>query len=260
MAQVKLSKLNQSVEKVLQIIELMAREGRPMRLQDIAEGCGMPASTALRMVNTLLVYGYINQDPQSLRYSLTLKFTQIGSMVCTQVSLRDIAHPLLAELSRECREASCLAVEEDRELVYTDVQDGPDSMLKIMQRIGKRAPLHCTGIGKLLLLNYTEEQLDAYIADKGLPAFTAHTLTTKAALVKRLNEVREQGYALDDEECELGARCLAAPIRDYTGQIVAGVSISGPISRMTMEHIRALAPVVLGTAGQISKALAYQSL
>ena len=78
--------------------------------------------------------------------------------------------------------------------------------------------------------------------------------------MKRLNEVREQGYALDDEECELGARCLAAPIRDYTGQIVAGVSISGPISRMTMEHIRALAPVVLGTAGQISKALAYQSL
>ena len=148
----KLSKLNQSVEKVLQIIEIMAHERQPMRLQDVAAGCGMPASTVLRMLNTLLVYGYVNQDPHSLRYSLSLKFAQIGSRVCEQVSLRDIVHPLLAELSRECREASCLAIEEDMEVVYTDVVDGPDSMLKIMQRIGKRAPMHSTGIGKLLLL------------------------------------------------------------------------------------------------------------
>ena len=178
----KLSKLNQSVEKVLQIIEIMAHERQPMRLQDVAAGCGMPASTVLRMLNTLLVYGYVNQDPHSLRYSLSLKFAQIGSRVCEQVSLRDIAHPLLAELSRECREASCLAIEEDMEVVYTDVVDGPDSMLKIMQRIGKRAPMHSTGIGKLLLLNYSEEQLDEYIAAKGLPALTPNTLVTKQAL------------------------------------------------------------------------------
>ncbi len=158
----KLSKLNQSVEKVLQIIEIMAHERQPMRLQDVAAGCGMPASTVLRMLNTLLVYGYVNQDPHSLRYSLSLKFAQIGSRVCEQVSLRDIAHPLLAELSRECREASCLAIEEDMEVVYTDVVDGPDSMLKIMQRIGKRAPMHSTGIGKLLLLetvSYAESSM-----------------------------------------------------------------------------------------------------
>ena len=200
----KLSKLNQSVEKVLQIIEIMAHERQPMRLQDVAAGCGMPASTVLRMLNTLLVYGYVNQDPHSLRYSLSLKFAQIGSRVCEQVSLRDIVHPLLAELSRECREASCLAIEEDMEVVYTDVVDGPDSMLKIMQRIGKRAPMHSTGIGKLLLLNYSEEQLDEYIAAKGLPALTPNTLVTKQALAAKLEEIRGQGYALDDEECELG--------------------------------------------------------
>ena len=256
----KLSKLNQSVEKVLQIIEIMAHERQPMRLQDVAAGCGMPASTVLRMLNRLLVYGYVNQDPHSLRYSLSLKFAQIGSRVCEQVSLRDIAHPLLAELSRECREASCLAIEEDMEVVYTDVVDGPDSMLKIMQRIGKRAPMHSTGIGKLLLLNYSEEQLDEYIAAKGLPALTPNTLVTKQALAAKLEEIRGQGYALDDEECELGARCVAAPVRDYTGRIVAGISISGPISRMTMEHIREVAPVVTGTAAQISKALAYDAM
>ena len=146
------------------------------------------------------------------------------------------------------------------EVVYTDVVDGPDSMLKIMQRIGKRAPMHSTGIGKLLLLNYSEEQLDEYIAAKGLPALTPNTLVTKQALAAKLEEIRGQGYALDDEECELGARCVAAPVRDYTGRIVAGISISGPISRMTMEHIREVAPVVTGTAAQISKALAYDAM
>ena len=256
----KLSKLNQSVEKVLQIVEIMAHERQPMRLQDVAAKCDMPASTVLRMLNTLLVYGYVNQDPHSLRYSLSLKFAQIGSRVCEQVSLRDIAHPLLVELSQACQESSCLAVEQERELVYTDVQDGPDSMLKIMQRIGKRAPMHSTGIGKLLLLNYTDQQLDEYIAEKGLPSLTPNTMTTKQALVDKLAEIRRQDYALDDEECELGARCVAAPIRDYTGRIVAGVSVSGPVSRLTMERIAEIVPVVKGTADQISKALAYEAL
>lgn len=256
----KLSKLNQSVEKVLQIVEIMAHERQPMRLQDVAAKCDIPASTVLRMLNTLLVYGYVNQDPHSLRYSLSLKFAQIGSRVCEQVSLRDIAHPLLVELSQACQESSCLAVEQERELVYTDVQDGPDSMLKIMQRIGKRAPMHSTGIGKLLLLNYTDQQLDEYIAEKGLPSLTPNTMTTKQALVDKLTEIRRQDYALDDEECELGARCVAAPIRDYTGRIVAGVSVSGPVSRLTMERIAEIVPVVKGTADQISKALAYEAL
>lgn len=258
--EMKLSKLNQSIEKAIQIIEVLASNQQPMRLQDIAASCGMPASTVLRMLNTLLVHGYVNQDPQSLRYSLSLKLALIGSRVCAQVSLRDIAHPLLVELSMRCQESSCLAIEEDMEVVYTDVQDGPDSMLKIMQRIGKRAPMHSTGVGKLLLLNYSEEQLDHLIEVKGLPALTPNTLVTKQALMDKLAEIRAQDYALDDEECELGARCVAAPIRDYSGRIVAGISVSGPIHRFTMEHISEIVPQVKDIANQISKLMAYEAL
>lgn len=256
----KLSKVNQSVEKAIQIIEIMAKEGGAMRLQDIAQKTDLPASTALRMVNTLLVYGYVNQNPETLRYSLSLKFAQIGSIVTSQVSLSQVAHPLLVELSRRCQESCCLAVEENMELIYTDVVDGPDNMLRIMQRIGKRAPLHSTGIGKLLLLNYSRDKLRELIRVKGLTPLTPNTACTEEALLDRLDKIRAQGYALDDEECELGARCVAAPVRDYTGRIVAGISISGPISRMTMEHIREVAPVVTGTAAQISKALAYDAM
>ena len=254
----KLSKVNQSVEKVIQIIEVMAHERQPMRLQDIVLKCEMPPSTALRMINTLLVYGYVNQDQTSLRYALSLKFAQIGSRVCEQVSLRDMVHPLLVELSQRCQESSCLAIEEDMEVVYTDVVDGPDSMLKIMQRIGKRAPMHSTGIGKLLLLNYNSRQINEFIATKGLQVLTPNTLVTREALVAKLAEIRQQGYALDDEECELGARCVAAPVRDYTGKIVAGVSVSGPISRMSMERIAAIAPVVMETAAKMSQLMAYE--
>ena len=142
------------------------------------------------------------------------------------------------------------------ELIYTDVVDGPDNMLRIMQRIGKRAPLHSTGIGKLLLLNYNNKQLNELITTKGLTALTPNTLVTREALVEKLEQIRAQGYALDDEECELGARCVAAPIQDYTGKVVAGISISGPVSRLTKEYIQVIIPVVRETAARISKLLA----
>lgn len=256
---VKLSKLNQSVEKTLQIIEILAKERAAMRLQDIAAACGMPASTALRMLNTLLVYGYINQDPNTLQYSLSLKFAQIGSIACETVSLRDVAHPFMVQLSRSSGESSCLAVEENMEVVYTDVQEGPDSMLKIMQRIGKRAPMHATGIGKLLLLNYSDEAIDRFISEKGLPVLTPNTLANKQALLKELERIRGQGYALDNEECELGARCVAAPIRDYTGRIVAGISVSGPLTRLSMNDIQKITPLVMEAAENISRLLAYSN-
>ena len=253
----KLSKLNQSVEKVLQIIEIMMKEPEPMRLQDIAFKAEMPPSTALRMINTLLVYGYVNQDPETLRYSLSLKFAQIGSAVSSHFSLSKIAHPLLVELRQRCQESCCLAVEENMELIYIDVVDGPDNMLRIMQRIGKKAPLHSTGIGKLLLLNYSNKQLNELIATKGLTALTPNTIVSREALVEHLEQIRGQGYALDDEECELGARCVAAPIRNYTGKVVAGISISGPVSRLTKDRIRVIIPVVQEIANKISKLLAY---
>lgn len=254
----KLAKNNQSVEKVLQIIETMAQHREPLRLQDIALKVDMPASTTLRFINTLMKRGYAHQDPITLRYSLTLKFMYIGSLVSSQVSIRDVAHPYLIELSRKCNESVCLGIEQDMEVVYIDVIDGPDGMLKITQRIGKLAPIYSTGIGKLLLLNYDTKKLDQMIAITGLKALTPNTITSKNELLKELDNIKVQGYALDDEECELGARCISAGIKDYTGKYVAGISVSGPITRMTMENIKIIKNVVIDFADKISEHLAYQ--
>jgi len=252
-------KNNQSVEKVLQIIEAMAQSKESLRLQDIAQRVDMPASTALRFLNTLMMCGYARQDAENLRYSLTLKFMHIGSLVNSQISIRDVARPYLANLAQKCNESVCLAIEQDMEIVYIDVIDGPDGMLKITQRIGKLAPIHSTGIGKLMLLNYDLKQLEHIIETKGLKALTPNTITSKDELLLELEKIKQRGYALDDEECELGARCLSAGIKDYTGEYVAGISVSGPTTRMTMEYIEQIKDVVIETADKISRELSYRS-
>ncbi|WP_458861775.1 IclR family transcriptional regulator [Acidaminobacterium chupaoyuni] len=253
----KRTKVNQSLEKALQIVEVLADSRQPMRLQDLAEKAQLPACTALRFLNTLLVHGYVHQDALTMRYSLTLKFAKIGSQVGAQMDLRNLARPELLELSAQCGESCCLALEENHQVVYVDVVDGPDGMLKIMQRIGKRAPLHCTGVGKLFLLNYDMSQLEHYIEEYGLPPLTAKTITTREGLMQELHTIGERGYALDDEECELGARCVAAGIRDYTGKIVAGISVSGPLHRMEGEHLEEIRRCAAETAKRLSQLMAY---
>jgi DNA-binding IclR family transcriptional regulator len=252
--------MNQSAGKVFRIVEVMAREGEPQKLQDIARKAELPQSTALRMLGTLIEYGYARQDSSTLRYSLTLKFAHIGSMIRSHFRAVDIIRPYLLALSKECGESACYAVEQDMELVYMDVADGPDGMLKIMQRIGKRAPLHCTGIGKIMLLNCSETELDLFISAKGLPPLTPQTITTKADLQKELAKIGSQGYAIDREECELGAICIAAGIRDYTGRYAGGISIAGPISRFDQKRIDAVKNLVKETAEKITSILSANNM
>lgn len=248
---------NQSVEKVLQIIETLAMNHGPMRLQDISEKLNIPGSTAMRFLKTLVQQNYVSQSPETLRYALTLKVCHIGDLAGAQFNIRDVARPALRELSARFGESSCLAIEENLSAVYLDVAEGADSILKVTQRIGKIAPLHCSGVGKSLLLSFSAENLDRLIAERGLPRLTDHTITTKEALLEELARIRQAGVSLDLEECELGASCIAAPIRDYTGRVAASISVTGPTSRMTREKMALIEPVLLEKAAQISAQLAY---
>lgn len=250
---------NQSIVKAFAIVELMASQHEDMRLQDISQLSGIPASTALRILNTMQRLGYVSQNRQTSQYRLTLKFGQISEAVASRFDLRGLVHPHLIALSQATGESSCLAIEQDMTVVYVDVVSGQDSMIKTMQYIGKTAPMHSTGIGKLLLGEYSEEKLDHYIEQKQLLPLTANTITTKAALVKELKTIAKQGYALDDEECELGARCLAAPLRDHRGKIIACISVSGPTFRMQQAQLATIQPLIVDIAGQISSAMAYDS-
>ncbi len=255
----KLAKSNQSLEKALQIIEFMAASRKPCRLQDIAEALEYPASTVIRYLATLTACRYVKQDAETLRYSLTFKLSKLGNMVSAQYNIRDVVKPYLEELVDRIGESACLAIEEHHKAVYVDVASGPDNALRVMQRIGKEAPLHCTGVGKLMLLNYDRVDLDQIVEEEGLQRLTHNTITTREHLLEELEKVTGDGYAIDDEECEIGARCVAAPIRDFSARIVACISVSGPVSRMSLQKIPQIIAQVTETANRISMELGYEN-
>ena len=251
-------KLNQSVEKALQIIEVLSSGAGPMRLVDIAAAVKMPQSTALRLLQTLVTYGYANQDADTLKYTLSLKFVQIGNQIRAQNDLIRIVRPYLRRIADLTRESVCLSIEEAGEVVYMDVIDGPDGMLQIRQRLGKRAPLYCTGSGKIFLTNRSEQAVLNYYNAVENVKFTPMTVSSARELWLAVRDATEHGFALDNEECELGARCVAVGIRDYNGRYIAAISVSGPVSRLTHESIKQLVPELLSVSGEVSTLFAYK--
>lgn len=248
---------NQSSDKLLLLIECMSMMNEPGRLQDIAATTGMNPSTALRFISALQRRGYAAQEVDTGRYYLTFKICGLANNVSSRMSIRHIALPFLRSVSQIFGESANLSIESDMSVLYVEVVSGPSKTLMALQRIGNVAPMHCTGVGKLMLLDYSPQKIDQMIALKGLPKFTPQTITTPDALLSELARIRQRGYALDSEECEIGARCVAAPIRDYTGVIVAGISVSGPCTRMTDEHIFSHLPALIDAADQISYRLGW---
>lgn len=253
----KINNGNQSVEKVLRIIETLSNCASPVRLKDLAEMVGFPESTTLRLLRTLLENGYVGQNKENQKYFLTFKIVQIGSRVHSRFSLFEIVHPYLVDFSNTYRESVCLAIEENGEVVYIDTKDGPDNLLHILQYIGKRAPMYCTGVGKNLLLNYSPKEIKARFENQLFRPFTPNTITNTNDLIKQVEQARTTGYALDDEECELGVRCIAAPLYDFTGKVVASISVSGPISRISGERQEIIKTALLKTAAEISLSMGY---
>ena len=251
------TKKNQSVDKVFTVIEYMAEKRMPLKLLEISAGIDFPASTVSRLLTSLIERGYVYQDRETARYSLTLKFCTIGDSVKSSISLTEIIHPYLLELSNKSKETAYFAQEKDMSLVYMDAVGGTNIHNANIQRIGHIAPLHATGIGKLLLLNYDSSRLNSLIEKKGLPAFTEKTCSSYDQLRKELESIKAAGCAIDDQECDIGIRCVAVPLYDYTGNIVGGISISGPAERIHPERYDELLDMLKPAASRISTRLGY---
>ena len=249
---------NQSSDKLLALIELLAQQPEPIRLQDISRISGMNASTALRFLSALQHRDYAAQEIDTGRYYLTFKLCGLAQNITSHFGIREIAQPFIRNVSNVFSESCHLAVESDLLVLYIDVAKCASRTLMITQRIGNLAPLHCTGVGKLFLSQHSVDEVEGIISQKPMQRLTENTITTIPLLLKELDHVRNLGYAYDNEECEVGARCIAAPIRDYTGNIVAGISVSGPAVRMTDEHIMMNLPFLMETAEQISVRLGWQ--
>jgi DNA-binding IclR family transcriptional regulator len=249
--------LNFSTDKVLAILEYLAKVSEPVRLKTLSEDLGLNNSTALRFLTSLEKNGYVRQETETRRYLLTMKICTLSHRLLSNNNIVFYVKPFLEQLSNVFKEVTCLAIEQDMSMVYVATHDGPDHMLKFFNYIGKRAPMHCTGSGKLLLTNYSSRQLAEYIKKKGSIKPTKNTINTYRELRIELDQIRKQNYSIDNEECEIGMRCVAIPIRNYTGNIIAGLSVTGPVVRMTSQKIKENLSYLSTVSKQLSVLLGY---
>ncbi|MGQ9779250.1 MAG: IclR family transcriptional regulator [Bacillota bacterium] len=249
------ARIVQAVDRSLAILEAMAREGAPMALGEISAEVELTRSTVHRLLATLMARGFVRQDPISGRYFLGLKALEVGASCLTTLDIRSVARPFLRHLARECGETANLAVLDGLDVVYID-QVEAESMIKMRARLGSRGPAHCTGAGKVLLAALPEEELQRLLAGRILKRYTARTITAPERLREELRQIRKEGYAVDFGEMEPAIRCAAAPVRNYEGQVICAVSISGPSTRIDGERLRSvLVPAVRRAAQEISREL-----
>jgi len=221
--------------RLLQIMECMADARTPLRLQDIAKKAEMTQSTVLRYLNTLQSMNYVYQEADTFRYALTWRICALCSNLKTPLSLRNLTAGFLNQLASQFSLGACLVINQDEACFYVDCIDSPN--FPTWQKIGKTAPLHTTGSGKVLLSNYAALQLNEYMA-KGLERYTETTITDPELLRAEIAKIRERGYAMDEGEYFPGLRCISFPLRDYTGQIVAAISLYGGKTEMPDERIK----------------------
>ena len=252
MATTKGNEANLSSDKLLRIIEHMAACRLPMRLKDIAENLSISQPTVVRYLRTLCDQGYAYHDDHTGRYALTWKICRLGSSLQSNLVLRSMAGSLLSNFANDHNIGVLLAVERDGSLMYLDLVGAPHGSVDTMLRIGKDAPMHSTGSGKILLSAMSPARLSQVLDRNGQVRLTPKTITGREALMEELAMIREQGYALDNEECELGHRCISVPLYDYTGTVAAAISAFDSSERLTDEEIEDLLPPLQKLAAEIS--------
>lgn len=221
----------QSVDRALSIIETLSEHPNGMGLINISNNLHLPKSTTHRLLKSLISRDFVYQNEEDEKYYLSLKLAKISANLIDNIDIRKSARPYLENLSSTINEVVHLCVLDGHEVVYIDKVESSRT-IRMYSQIGKRALLHCTGVGKMILSGLDAEHVDEIINKTNLPKFTNNTLVTREALLTELDTIQEQGYSLDKEEHETGIYCIAAPIYDYTEKIVAGISVSGPINRV----------------------------
>ena len=251
-------KKNQSLRKALQILEGMTKITTPARLQDIAQSLNMPQSTLLRFLNTYIDFGYVGQDPNTSCYYLTLKLTELGSRARDNFPFQNSLTKYIKRIASTFNESSSICIEHDMQIVYIATEEGPSRMLQTLHRIGRIAPMHATGVGKLHLMNYSDEELRELEKKFGFPRYTEHTITSLDSLKGEIARIRSQGYAMDNEECEEGVRCIAVPVINFSGKVVAGISISAPVTRMDQQRMEEIIPFLKSISVNASKEMGWE--
>ena len=237
----------------LRTLELLVSSHSPLGVTEIADQLELDKANAHRTLAALVRLGYVEQDPSTRRYSASVKVVELARAVLESRDLTVVAAPHLKSLWAATSENTHLAVLAGDHVVYVSMLNGT-TMLAANTAIGQSGPLHCTATGKSIVANLPRATSEGLIARLDFEAFTPRTLTTPATYHKELEQVRVTGYAVDDREYHPGVRCVAAPVFGIGG-VMASLGISAPADRLDNERLRTIAPLVVDTAGRVSREL-----
>jgi DNA-binding IclR family transcriptional regulator len=241
-----------NLNNACRVLKTLAGEPRGLLLSELVQRLQLPHTSALRIVATLCDAGFLQRSGN--RYALGTGLIPLGQQALARLDIRDVARPILKQLSEETGETAHLAILSGNHSLLVEVCQSP-APIRVGAPAGTLAALHCSATGKVLLAGLTHDRLEPMLGTKLLPAQTRRTLTTLPKLRMELARVRTQGYAVDDEEFFEGIRCLAAPVRNATGDVVAAIGITGAATRFTTARTPSVRRQVIAAADSISRSL-----
>ena len=234
----------QVAERLFQTLEILADAG-PLTLAELQSRLPLNKSTLHRLLASLHYMGYVTQEEGSGKYGLSFKLLALSSKLLDKMDILDAIRPFLKKLSEETGETVHLVFFDGKDAVYIAKEISYRNSIRMVSRIGSHIPLYCSGVGKALLAEMSENQISDYWNHTEIKKFTEHTITTCSDLQNALNQIRKQGYALDNEEHEPGVRCIAVSLPWYNRPAEYALSISAPIHRMPDHRVRELALLLL---------------
>lgn len=246
----------QTLDRTLDIIELLATSQQGMGVTEIGLKLQLHKSTVHRLINALVQRGYIEKDQKTGIYKIGLKFVEISSLHLHQLELKTEAAPIMRHLAEMTGLVTHLAILDETDVVYIEKVDVVQSF-RLYSHIGRRIPVYCSALGKVLLSGQSAARQKQVLQSINYIPYTENTIQDQEALLTELKKTNQRGWAVDDEEHEPGIRCIAAPVKDFTRKVIAGLSISGDRSILSKQQEERISSMVVEAAEAISKRLGF---
>ncbi|WP_026894386.1 IclR family transcriptional regulator [Clostridiisalibacter paucivorans] len=248
----------QSVDRALSILEVLSENSSGLGITEISKKIDLHKSTVHRLLSTLIYKDYVEQDHETNKYRITLKVLELGNNRLKDLDIVTVSRPHLTELMKKTNEVVHLVILEKEEIVYIDKVES-ENTIRMHSTIGKRSPAYCTAVGKAIMSHMTMEEVLEIWNNSQIKEHTQYTITGVDEMKEELKKIRERGYSVDDEENEIGVRCVAAPIFNWKGDVIAAISISGPTMRVTKEKVEEFSILIIEYARRISLELGYNN-
>ena len=246
----------QSAERIFQVLEMLAENGE-MGLMELSAALGLHKSTVHRLLMSLIYMGYAKQNESTQKYMLTHKLVNLSGKILDRMDILQIAKPYMERLSAISGETVHLVQREGNDILYIYKIEAKVGTIRMVSHVGMIHPMYCSGVGKAIMATLPEKEVKKIWDGSIIEKKTEKTILTYEDMLKTLEEVRKNGYALDDEENEEGVRCVAASLRGYSKNVKYAFSISGPASRMTKERVEELAVDMKKVQAELSRELGY---